>query len=348
MSNYNLICPLPLDSSEIITLAHGGGGRLTRRLIEGVFLPQFANPSLQILHDGAVFKHNGGRLAFTTDSYVVQPIFFPGGDIGTLAVNGTINDLAMCGALPLYLSVGVILEEGFPVAQLQRIVASMRSATEVSGVKIIAGDTKVVNRGKEDGIYINTAGIGFIEHHLDITPASISPGDAVILSGDIGRHALAVIAMREDLDLEIPIFSDCAPLAEPILKLIAAGVEVHCLRDLTRGGLATALVELADSSRTHISFSESAVLVSEPVRGLSEMLGFDPLYLANEGRFVAFLPEKEVDKAVDILHTYSVSAGAAVIGQVSASDKGMVTMTTIIGSSRRIEMLSGEQLPRIC
>ncbi len=348
MNEYNLTCPTPIDRTEIITLAHGGGGRLTRWLIDKVFIPEFDNPLLGELHDGAVFEQSKARFAFTTDSYVVKPIFFPGGDIGTLAVNGTVNDLVMCGAKPIYLSVGFILEEGFEIAKLRRIVASMQQTAKEADVKIITGDTKVINRGLGDGIYINSAGIGILEHSLNITPSSICVGDCVVISGDIGRHALAVITAREEMSLESPIISDCAPLVEPVFKLITAGIEVHCLRDLTRGGLATALVELASASKTHILFEENKVPISEPVKGLSEMLGFDPLYLANEGRCLVFIPNNQVGKTLEILKSCSVSQNAALIGEVLPDDKGRVTMKTTIGSSRRIEMLSGEQLPRIC
>ncbi len=341
-------CPTPLVDDELIELAHGGGGRRMQRLIETLFLPAFANPQLDARHDGAMFKVAGQRLAFTTDSYVVDPIFFPGGDIGTLAVNGTVNDLAMCGAKPLHLSAGLIIEEGLPTADLQRVVGSMQHAAEQAGATIVTGDTKVVDKGKGDRIFINTAGIGVCEHARDIGPQQIQPGDVIVLSGDLGRHAIAVLAARNDLGLEAEITSDCAPLAAPILDLLAAGLDMHCLRDLTRGGLASALVEVAEASGRDIALEESAIPVRDDVRGVCELLGFDPIYLANEGRFIAILSEAGAADALRILGRHSVSSGAKIIGRVETTTAGQVEMTSLIGGRRRVDMLSGEQLPRIC
>lgn len=341
-------CPLPLADDELIQLAHGGGGRRMHQLLEGLILPAFSNAKLNARHDGAVLEVAGQRLAFTTDSYVVDPIVFPGGDIGSLAVNGTVNDLAMCGARPLHLSAGLIIEEGLPAADLRRIVASMREAAEHAAVSVVTGDTKVVDKGKGDGIFINTAGIGICQGNQTIGPAQVAPGDLIVLSGDLGRHAIAVLAARNDLGLESEVLSDCAPLAGPVLDLLASGIEVHCLRDLTRGGLASALVEIAETAGLDMTMEEKSVPVHDDVRGVCELLGFDPLYLANEGRFVAFIPAAQAGAALAVLHQHSVSQGSTVIGTVGEPGAGRVEMTSLIGGRRRIDMLSGEQLPRIC
>jgi hydrogenase expression/formation protein HypE len=341
-------CPIPIDQYAHVTLAHGGGGRLTHQLIETVFLPAFRNPSLASRHDGAVVDFGSGRLAFTTDSYVVRPIFFPGGDIGTLAVNGTVNDLAMCGARPLCLSAGFILEEGFPMASLRRVVESMSRAAKEAGVHLVAGDTKVVDRGKGDGLYINTSGIGIVQAERPILPASVRPGDAILLSGDIGRHGIAIMAVREGLEFETTIESDCAPLAGMTLGLIEAGIEIHCMRDLTRGGLASALVEIAEAAGVHIGIHEPAIPVRDDVRGACEILGFDPLYVANEGRFVAFVAADDAGRALAWMRSQPLGAGASLIGTVSQDPAKLVTMRSSIGAGRIVDMLSGEQLPRIC
>jgi hydrogenase expression/formation protein HypE len=341
-------CPLPISRYPQVLLAHGGGGRLMHQLIDKLFLPAFANPFLDQRHDGAVIAMGGTRLAFTTDSYVVRPLFFPGGDIGTLAVNGTVNDLAMCGARPLFLSVSFILEEGLDMAALARVVQSVRSAAQTAGVQLVCGDTKVVDKGKGDGLFINTSGIGLVEHDLCIAPASVQPTDTVLISGDIGRHGMAIMAIREGLELESTIASDCAPLAGLVLDLLAAGVEIHCLRDLTRGGLATALVEIAEAAGLAIEIDEAAIPVREDVHGACEILGFDPLYVANEGRFVAFLPAQQTERALAILRAHPDGSAAARIGEVRTDRRGLVTMRSRIGANRIIDMLSGEQLPRIC
>jgi hydrogenase expression/formation protein HypE len=342
-----VVCPVPLNDYANVLLAHGGGGRLTRQLLEGLFRPAFANPMLDARHDGAVLP-GGGRLAFTTDSYVVRPLFFPGGDIGTLAVNGTVNDLAMCGARPLYLSAGFILEEGLPMETLRRVVESMRRAAAAAGVCVVTGDTKVVDRGKGDGLYLTTAGVGVLEHGRTIAPASVRPGDAVLLSGDVGRHGIAVVTVREGLAFENPVESDCAPLAAPVLALLAAGVEVHCLRDLTRGGLVAGLVEIAEAAGARIHIEESAVPVREEVRGACEVLGLDPLYVANEGRFLAFVPADQAERALAVLRSHSVADGACRIGSVREGTDGLVTATSSIGTGRILDLPGGEQLPRIC
>ena len=341
-------CPIPISQYPQIMLAHGGGGQLTHQLIERMFMPAFANETLGARHDGARVNIEGCQLAFTTDSYVVRPLFFPGGDIGTLAVNGTVNDLAMCGARPLYLSAGFILEEGLAMETLWRVVSSMKAAADAAGVSLVTGDTKVVDRGKGDGLYVNTSGIGIVDYDRPIAPVSVERGDAILISGDIGRHGMAIMAVREGLQFESDIESDCAPLAEPVLALIDAGVEIHCLRDLTRGGLSSALVEIAEASRLHVHVREADIPVREDVRGACEILGFDPMYVANEGRFVAFVKGKDAERAVEILKRFDVSAGVRAIGAVDESPAGLVTLGSRIGATRVVDMLSGEQLPRIC
>jgi len=345
---FQLQCPTPLNDSERVQLAHGGGGRRMHELLEGLLLPSFKNELLLERHDGATLNIAGARLAFTTDSYVVQPLFFPGGDIGTLAINGTVNDLAMCGARPLYLSSAFILEEGFPMESLRRVVESMRITAAEVKVQLVTGDTKVVDKGKGDGIFVNTAGIGMVEHTLTIAPSAVRPGDVILLSGDLGRHGIAIMAMREGLSFETTIESDCAPLWQPIAALLAAGIEIHCLRDLTRGGLSSGLIEIAEAAAMRISIDELTIPVREDVAGACEILGLDPLYLANEGRFIAFVPEHETARALDILNQHAVSSGAIKIGQVQEKPAGMVTMNSRMGTERILDMLSGEQLPRIC
>jgi len=338
---------MPISDYPQIMLAHGGGGKLMHDLIEKVFVPAFENPLLGERHDGAVFNVGNARLAFTTDSYVVKPLFFPGGDIGTLAVNGTVNDLAMCGARPLYLSAGFILEEGLETEKLWQIVQSMKLSAADAGVSLVTGDTKVVDRGKGDEIFINTAGVGVIDHDLSIGPKQVREGDAVILSGDIGRHGIAIMAAREGLEFETAIESDCAPLTAVVHALIDGGVDIHCMRDLTRGGLASALVEITESCGRQINIEESKIGVREDVRGACEILGFDPLYLANEGRFVLFVPESEVDRSLEIMSLNGQGAEPARIGTVSAEAEGVI-LKSIIGANRIVDMFSGEQLPRIC
>ena len=348
IKSFQLQCPVPLNDCERIQLAHGGGGRRMHELLEGLLLPSFSSQQLLERHDGATLDIAGARLAFTTDSYVVKPLFFPGGDIGTLAINGTVNDLAMCGARPLYLSSAFILEEGFPMESLRRVVESMRIAAAAAQVQLVTGDTKVVDKGKGDGIFVNTAGIGVVEHQLQIAPSSVRVGDVVLLSGEVGRHGIAVMAMREGLSFETAIESDCAPLWEPVAALLQAGVEIHCLRDLTRGGLSSGLIEIAETAKVRINIDELSVPVREDVVGACEILGLDPLYLANEGRFMAIVPEHETARALDVLSHHIVSSGAVRIGQVSDKPSGMVTMKSRLGTERVLDMLSGEQLPRIC
>jgi hydrogenase expression/formation protein HypE len=345
---FGLSCPLPIERYPTVLLAHGGGGTLMHQLIGKVFRPAFSNPLLDVGHDGAVLPAAGHRLAFTTDSFVVRPLFFPGGDIGSLAVHGTVNDLAMCGARPLYLSAGFILEEGLPMEALWRIVQSMGRAAEAAGVQLVTGDTKVVERGKGDGVFINTSGVGIIEHDLTVAPQSVRPGDLILLSGDIGRHGIAVMAVREGLAFKTTIESDSAPVSGLVMDLLKAGIEIHCLRDLTRGGLSSALVEIAQTARVQIAIDERSIPIAEEVQGTCEILGLDPLYVANEGRFVAFLPSAAGERALPILQAHPLGREASVIGIVRGGQPGLVTMTTSIGGSRIVDMLSGEQLPRIC
>jgi hydrogenase expression/formation protein HypE len=348
MSEVNLSCPIPRPADDFVQLAHGGGGKLTNQLIERIFLPAFACAPLEARHDGAALNLNGLRLAFTTDSYVVRPLVFPGGTIGDLAVNGTVNDLAMCGARPLYLSAGFILEEGLPMETLRAVVESMRAAAERAGVQLVTGDTKVVDKGKGDGVFINTAGIGVIETGAQIGPAAVREGDAIIVSGDLGAHGVAILSVREGLEFEAPITSDTAPLWEPVKALLEGGIEVHCLRDLTRGGLASALNEIAAAGRVGMRVSEKAVPVREPVRGACEILGLDPLYVANEGRFVALVAEPDAERTLEVLRGFRVCTSASRIGMVTGSPAGVVSLESRIGGHRVLDMLSGEQLPRIC
>lgn len=348
MSAFDFSCPIPDDGGAIVEMAHGGGGRLTHRLLDQLIRPAFATAADDFTHDGAVFAVGDQRLAFTTDSYVVRPLFFPGGDIGALAVNGTVNDLAMCGAEPLYLSVGLILEEGLPLTTLRRVLATMRACADAAGVRLVTGDTKVVERGNGDGLYINTAGVGVVRCRAPISPARVREGDAVLLSGDIGRHGIAVMAAREGFGLEGDIASDCAPVAATVRRLLDAGIDLHCLRDPTRGGLATTLVEIARAAAVEIRVEEAAIAVSDPVRGACEILGLDPLYVANEGRFVAFVPADMARDALALLREGPDGTHAALIGRVAARSGGRVVLDGVLGSGRVLDMLSGEQLPRIC
>ncbi len=346
--DFSAACPLPISQYPHVLMAHGGGGKLMHQLLEEVFGKAFSNPILDTRHDSAQFDVPAGRLAMTTDSYVVRPIFFPGGDIGSMAIHGTVNDLAMSGARPLYLTSAFIIEEGLPMETLWRVVCSMRDAAKKCGVQIVTGDTKVVDKGKGDGLFINTAGIGVIEHSLDIAPQNVHPGDAVIVSGDLGRHGMAIMAVREGLQFESTIESDSAPVHEVVLDLIKAGIEIHCLRDLTRGGLASALNEIAEAARVKIAVEQKLIPVREDVHAACEMLGLDPLHVANEGRFVAFIAAKDAERALQILRRHEVSSNAAGIGRVAEKSAPLVTLKSTIGARRILDMPSGEQLPRIC
>ncbi len=342
-----LVCPLPAIAGEHIELAHGGGGALKYRLIEGLFRPAFGIPPGVPAHDGASLSLPGARLAFTTDCFVVTPLEFPGGDIGALAVTGTVNDLAMCGARPLSLSAGFILEEGLEIAILSRLALSMGRAAADAGVSLATGDTKVVERGKGDGLYITTAGVGLIPPGLSVGPEFVRPGDAVLLSDDIGRHGIAIMAARESLGFETALESDMACLAPAVQALSNAGIAPHCLRDLTRGGLASALAEIAGAAALMVGVNESAIAVSKSVRGACEILGLDPLYVANEGRFVAFVPEPEAEPALAVLRHHPGGAAARIGTVGEAAQPGSVLLETI-GGARVLDLLSGEQLPRIC
>jgi hydrogenase expression/formation protein HypE len=347
---FNLSCPVPRVADDRIVLAHGGGGRLTHQLIEKIFMPAFSNAALEQRHDGAVVAVNGARLAFTTDSFVVRPLIFPGGNIGDLAVNGTVNDLAMCGARPLYLSSGFILEEGLEMQTLRTVVTSMQEAAATANVKLVTGDTKVVDKGKGDGIFVNTSGIGVIESNvkIPISPASVQPGDAVIISGDLGRHGIAILSVREGLEFESPMLSDTASVWPAVEALLNAEIEIHCLRDLTRGGLATTLNEIAADRNVCIKLEEALIPVDEVVQGACEILGLDPLYVANEGRFAVFVPVAQVDAALEVMKKVEVSQGSVRIGSVEESPGRTVILQSRIGGNRVVDMLSGEQLPRIC
>jgi hydrogenase expression/formation protein HypE len=341
-------CPIPMAQYPQVLMAHGGGGRLMHQLIGKLFLAAFHNTLLDTRHDAAVAELTGNKIAFTTDSYVVRPLFFPGGDIGSLAVHGTVNDLAMAGARPLYLSSAFIIEEGLPMATLWQIVCSMRAAADNCGVQIITGDTKVVDRGKGDGVFINTAGIGIIEHEQKIAPQQVQAGDAILVSGDVGRHGMAIMAVREGLEFESEIKSDSAPVHEMVLELLRAGIELHCLRDLTRGGLTSALNEIAGDTNRTLLVEESAIPVNEEVHAACEILGLDPLQVACEGRFAAFVAPKDAGRALEILRANPGGAGARAIGQVTDERSPDVFLNSTIGARRILDMASGEQLPRIC
>ncbi|HEY2774976.1 MAG TPA: hydrogenase expression/formation protein HypE [Candidatus Binatia bacterium] len=343
-----LSCPLPVFEDSIVQLAHGGGGRKSAQLIESMFVPAFASPALEALGDGALLDVAGTRLAFSTDSFVVQPVFFPGGDIGSLAVHGTVNDLAMCGAEPVALSVAFVLEEGFPTADLRRIVSSMAAAASACPVPIVTGDTKVVDRGKGDGIYVNTSGIGRVRRGIDVGPRRARPGDAVLVSGPVGDHGIAVMSARSGLEMETSLVSDSACVLPLVRAMLDAVPSTRTLRDPTRGGLATALCEIALSSGVGVTIDEAAVPVRPEVRAACELLGFDPLYVACEGRFLAIVPNEGADRAVAALRAVSGGESACRIGEVTTGPAGRVLLRTGIGSHRRLERLSGEQLPRIC
>lgn len=340
-------CPLPLRQFPNIVLGHGGGGRLSAELIEHLFLPAFGSPALKPLADSSVLEVPAGRLAVSTDSFVVRPLFFPGGDIGELAVNGTVNDVACSGARPLYLTVGFIIEEGFPLDRLHAIATSMAAAAERAGVQLVAGDTKVVDRGHGDGVFINTSGIGVVPDGVAVGPGNARVGDAVIVSGTIGDHGMAIMSVREGLEFESSIVSDTAALNHLVADLVEA-VEVHTLRDPTRGGLAATLNEIAAASGVGIAYQESLLPIGRSVAAACEMLGMDPIHVANEGKIVAFVPADQAEAAVEVMHRHPEGARATVIGHVVDSHPGMVVARTGIGGTRVVDMQLGEQLPRIC
>jgi len=331
-----------------VTMAHGAGGKASHTLIDAIFLEALRNPLLEPLEDQAVFSVNDGRMAITTDSFVVSPLFFPGGDIGDLAVNGTVNDLAVCGARPRYLTAGFILEEGFPVADLKRIAESMSKAAAAVGVCVIAGDTKVVPRGKADGCFINTSGVGMIERAVELGAARVRPGDAVLVSGPIGEHGIAIMLARGELDLVSDLPSDTAALWGLVEGVLDATIEVHAMRDATRGGVGTVLNEIAASAGVSVTVDETAVPVKDEVRGACEILGIDPLYVACEGRLVAFVAARGADAALSAMRSHPLGRDAAIVGSVKEESPGMVLLRTQFGGTRIVDMLVGDPLPRIC
>lgn len=345
----NVSCPVAINDNQIITLAHGGGGKFTSQLIQQIFLPAFSNDKLDMLHDGALLDIPTSQIIFTTDSYVVQPAFFPGGDIGKLAVTGTLNDLAMCGAKPRYLSCSFIIEEGYSQSDLKRIVESMKIEADQNSVQIVTGDTKVIERQSGANIFINTSGIGICMVDYPIHPYKIQSGDSIIISGDIGRHGMAIMAHREGFAFSSPLISDCTSLVPAVRALFNAGITVHCMRDLTRGGLATALVELAETAKKDFAIEEEAIAVSEAVNGACEILGFDPLYVANEGRFIAFVPQNLAAQALEIMQQFSEGRLASIIGHVVGdSTSPNAILKNSFGTTRYLYRLVGDQLPRIC
>ncbi len=343
------LCPLPIAERELVVLGHGSGGRLSAELVERLILPAFRNPALEPLDDQAIVDLDGlGRVAFTTDSFVVTPIFFPGGDIGELAVNGTINDLAVGGARPIALSLAFILEEGFPMADLERIIGSVRSAANRAGVSIVTGDTKVVGHGSADGIFVNTSGIGLVPRGVDLSSAHVAPGDTIIVSGTLGDHGVAVFARRNGFELYGDLSSDTAPLHDLVRGLLDACPDVHAMRDPTRGGLAASLVEIASRRQVGIEVDETSVPIRDDVRGACELLGLDPWLVANEGKLVAFVPESRAAEALAALTRHPLGRNAARIGTVTAAHAGSVVVRTPLGTHRVVDLPLHEPLPRIC
>ncbi len=341
-------CPVPLRSYPTIVMGHGGGGKLSAELVEHLFAPAFRSAALDALGDAAVLELPAGRLAYSTDSFVVRPLFFPGGNIGALAINGTVNDLAMMGAQPCYLTVGMILEEGLPVAELGAIVAAMAAAAQTAGVEIVAGDTKVVDKGHGDGVYINTSGIGVIPADVQIAPNQARPDDVVIVSGEIGLHGIAILSVREGLEFGAPVASDCAPLNGLVAAMLAASRAIHVLRDPTRGGLAATLNEIAKASHVGIEYEERRLPVPEAVAAACDMLGMDPVHIANEGKLAAIVAPDAADMVLEAMRRHPLGAQAAIIGRVVEQHPGVVVARTAIGGSRVVDMQVGEQLPRIC
>jgi hydrogenase expression/formation protein HypE len=351
----SFVCAPALAAKERILLGHGSGGRLSAELLRDIFLPMFSNEILDRMEDQAVLDIGGSRLAFTTDSFVVQPLFFPGGDIGSLAVHGTVNDLAMGGAKPLFLSVAFILEEGLSTETLRRIVASMADAAAAAGVSIVTGDTKVVERGKGDGVFINTTGIGIVPQGVHLSANQARPGDRVLLSGSIGDHGIAILAKREGLEFDTEIVSDSAPLHDMVAAMLSVSTQIRCLRDPTRGGLSSSLNEIAAQSGVCIQLEETAIPVRDEVKGACELLGLDPLYVANEGKLVAIVGAEGADAVLDAMHRHPCGREAAVIGTVGGTagnaigrERAVVTLRTAFGSTRIVDLLAGDQLPRIC
>ncbi|MBI3484577.1 MAG: hydrogenase expression/formation protein HypE [Acidobacteria bacterium] len=337
-----------MPAKDTILLGHGSGGKLSAELLRDIFLPAFRNPALERLDDQAIVSINGQRLAFTTDSFVVKPLFFPGGDIGSLAVHGTVNDLAMGGAQPLFLSAAFIIEEGFSIEQLRRIVASLQDAAAAAGVAVVTGDTKVVDKGSGDGLFVNTTGIGVVPDGVSLSSNQARPGDAVLLSGSVGDHGIAILAQREGLEFESEIRSDSAPLHLLVAALLKATPAVRCMRDPTRGGLSSALNEIAARSGAGMELDEPTIPISEAVRGACELLGLDPLYVANEGKLVAIVAPEAAEKALAALRSHPLGREAQIIGRVTQSHAGLVVLRTVLGTTRIVDVLPGDQLPRIC
>ncbi len=343
-----IACPVPLTAKDTVLLGHGSGGKLSAELLHEIFLPALQNPALAKLDDQAIVQINGTRLAFTTDSFVVKPLFFPGGDIGSLAVHGTINDLAVGGAKPLFLSAGFILEEGLSIGTLRRVVDSLKKAATAAGVQVVTGDTKVVERGSGDELFINTTGLGIVPDDVCLSADQARPGDKVILSGCIGDHGIAILAQREGLAFESTIQSDSAALHVLVSDMLNATHEIRCMRDPTRGGLSSALNEIAERSQVGIELREETIPVREEVRGACEMLGLDPLYVANEGKLIAIVAPGVAGAVLEAMHRNPLGREARVIGTVTQSNQGLVTMRTGLGTTRIVDMLAGDQLPRIC
>jgi hydrogenase expression/formation protein HypE len=355
-----IVCPTPLPVRDTVVLGHGSGGKLSAELVRSIFLPAFQNPALAKLNDQAVVNVNGTRLAFTTDSFVVKPLFFPGGNIGSLAVHGTINDLAMGGARPLFLSVGFILEEGFSLSELRRVVDSLSQAAADAGVQVVTGDTKVVEKGCGDQLFINTTGIGLVPEGLELSAERARPGDKILLSGSIGDHGIAILAQREGLEFESPIQSDSAALHGLVAEMLeassgtsprvvgTANMAIRCMRDPTRGGLSSALNEIAEQSKAGIQIEEAAIPIREEVRGACEMLGLDPLYVANEGKLIAIVDPEAAEAILRAMRRHPLGRESRLIGTVTERSPGTVMMRTALGTTRIVDMLAGDQLPRIC
>ncbi len=343
-----ITCPIPKSEYEKVLLAHGGGGKLMHNLIDKIFLSQFDNSLLNQQGDSAVFEINSSKLAFTTDSYVVQPIFFPGGNIGEIAIYGTVNDLSVAGAKPLYLSAGFIIEEGLPIEVLWKIVVSMKEAAIKAGVQIVTGDTKVVEKGKGDKIFINTSGVGTVYDEINISPKNTKPGDLIIINGNIADHGIAIMSAREGLEFETEIKSDLAPLNGLIRQMINTSKNIHTMRDATRGGIASTLNEIADSSKLGIEIFEEKIPINEQVIGACEILGLDPLYIANEGKLLAFVDPNDAEEILEKMLLHPFGTGSKIIGKVVEEHPKRVVMQTTIGTKRIVDMISGEQLPRIC
>jgi hydrogenase expression/formation protein HypE len=344
----SVTCGVPHVPNHV-ELAHGGGGRKMRHLLETTILPAFSNRFAEARHDAAVLPVGTERIAFTTDGYVISPMFFPGGDIGKLAVFGTVNDLAAAGAVPKWLSASFILEEGLPLADLERVVRSMKEAAAIARVDVVTGDTKVVDRGKGDGLYVTTSGLGLVPEGVDIRPARVGGGDAVLVTGDVGRHGVAVLSVRKGLSFESPIESDCAPLADMMYALVKNGIDVHCARDATRGGLAAVLLEVAAAARVEIRIDEEDIPVDPSVAAACELLGLDVLHVACEGRMVMFVSDAQAPAALAVLRTFPVSQGTTLIGRVASGGRaGSVSLRTRFGPERAIDLPAGEPLPRIC